>query len=165
MKKYLFYIVISGFFLSVKSHVIKALILAVLGLTGLWLLHLLAQDYQQIQRPNKKLLFKRSLDYQPLDYTTQWSTIWSNDPIGCVRSFICQIAANETSLDDYSIRILNLARISVRNKISATEELEKAIGLGEANSNGNICFDTYKLCPFSAGVMMKILAALRSSTI
>lgn len=41
-------LLLSSFILSSKAHIIRIVILAALGLAGLWMIHTLAQDYHKI---------------------------------------------------------------------------------------------------------------------
>lgn len=97
-------------------HFIRLVIMAALGLAGLYMLHNLAQDFQKIYSQFQegggvgggKWLTKRSANsseyYQVNESSKElpedaypdidWDKILSRDPVGCARSFVCQIVAD-----------------------------------------------------------------------
>lgn len=84
-----------------------------LGLGTLWVLHLLAQDFNKIRKPvqaaTKLLRFlgrrKRDIrdlssleseeDDQNLTHTVNWDFLMKFDPLECAQSLICQLATDE----------------------------------------------------------------------
>lgn len=125
----LFFILTIG--LSRAHHFMKVVILAAMGLAGLWMVHTLAQDYDKIshnfgsnlgkltqsfglasagQEDDTKQLFKRSLEAkQPPEIN--WDLVLSRDPASCARSFICQLVAQqESTLKREEKIILHLAK-------------------------------------------------------
>lgn len=113
--KIIFFSLIIGF---AKAHsFVRLVILAGLGLAGLWMVHTLAQDFNNIQSHNEDnfksfhsshnentgpdfgnsfKLFKRSIS-EPRSSANliNWELILSRDPASCARSFLCQLAATE----------------------------------------------------------------------
>lgn len=108
-----------------KAHnFIQLVILASLGLAGLWMVHTLAQDFNSIQTngfssPNNLNingnennnnnnngggagggfgvnLFKRSIpENENQRNQINWELVLSRDPASCARSFLCQLAASD----------------------------------------------------------------------
>lgn len=125
-----------------KAHnFVKLVILAGLGLAGLWMVHTLAQDFQNIQeggsfnlnnhndlRTNNGggggggggglgvNLFKRSIpEPKARPNSINWELVLSRDPASCARSFLCQLAAlDEKTLSKDEKLMLSLVR-SVHN--------------------------------------------------
>lgn len=113
---------------SKAHHFIRLVILAGLGLAGLWMVHTLAQDFSHLNLGglgsgghggsggSKELggdlnLYKRSIqDDKP---TINWDYVLSRDPASCARSFICQLAAQDANLlSKEELTILDLTRYS-----------------------------------------------------
>lgn len=107
--KFILLAIIIGF---VKAHnFMKLVILAALGLAGLWMVHTLAQDFNSIQSNSQNSLnnnnnnnndgsglginiFKRSIsEVEKHPNQINWEIILSRDPASCARSFLCQLAA------------------------------------------------------------------------
>lgn len=130
--KVLLLAVLIGF---VKAHnFVKLVILAGLGLAGLWMVHTLAQDFNSIQgntannlksyqsssfnqnnggeAGNSVSIFKRSIsESQSPSNQINWETVLSRDPASCARSFLCQLAAlNEKTLSKEERLMLKLVR-------------------------------------------------------
>ncbi|PSN38751.1 hypothetical protein C0J52_16954 [Blattella germanica] len=79
-------------------HMIKLVVMMVLGLAGMWMIHTLAQDYSTITKPKLFSVFKRSANWDsevegrvPVDF----SQILQYDPLGCARLLVCQLASKQ----------------------------------------------------------------------
>lgn len=129
--KILLFAAIVGF--AKGHHFIRLVILAGLGLAGLWMVHTLAQDFNTIQTNTlnninnnnnddqnnnnngggyQTSLFKRSIP-EATNHHSQinWEVVLSRDPASCARSFLCQLAASEEkTLSKEEKIILNLVR-------------------------------------------------------
>lgn len=99
MGRWLKCFVLLGIFGLAKSHYfIRLVILATLGLAGLWMVHTLAQDFNLIQSidSQNRNIFKRSIGQEHKQLPAiNWALVLSRDPASCARSFICQLAATE----------------------------------------------------------------------
>lgn len=105
-----------------KAHnFVKLVILAGLGLAGLWMVHTLAQDFNSISsggignlknfngnsdhnshsesgqsHTHSINLFKRSIpESKSHPNVINWELVLSRDPASCARSFLCQLAASD----------------------------------------------------------------------
>lgn len=114
--KYLIFAIIIG--LAKAHHFVRLVILASLGLAGLWMVHTLAQDYNKIQTGSGDAqsiggdtrIFKRSVEVDQ-NYQISWETILSKDPASCARSFLCQLAATDKKrLSKEEFLMLELSR-------------------------------------------------------
>ncbi|GJQ65973.1 hypothetical protein Trydic_g4067 [Trypoxylus dichotomus] len=141
-----------------KSHG-RIIMMAVLGLMGLWMAHLLAQDYQNI-RPKAlistigRLLSKRSvntLDIQQL----RLDAVINNDPLDCVKSFLCQAVAQEKELDSQADAIVKFFKDLPDNKNTIT--IKTATKIGEVSKDLNRCRRVYDKCPYTAEKMRKLI--------
>ncbi|XP_063918604.1 uncharacterized protein LOC135133968 [Zophobas morio] len=148
-----------------KAHgFIKLVILAALGLAGLWMVHTLAQDYGNISGHGGgggggggKAFEKRSID-DKTQYNINWEFVLSRDPARCARSFICQLAAqDEDRLDVVGKKILSLTRSSAQKDSWASKQLLEALKYGETVSHPTQCMKMYKLCPYTSQTMTTLL--------
>lgn len=115
--KFLLFSVLLGFVKG--AHFIRLVILAGLGLAGLWMVHTLAQDFNTIQSngginlnpsAGDRELFKRSVDGNGKTFI-DWEMVLSRDPASCARSFLCQLSATDLELLTNEEKImLNLVR-------------------------------------------------------
>lgn len=97
----------------------KVVLMMVFCLGTLWMLHLLARDYQRIRKPAQtaaRLLgyFGRrkrdvsALEAESLDATdngtqsVNWDFIMKFDPLECAQSMICQLATDEDQYEEES---------------------------------------------------------------
>lgn len=91
-----------------SSSLFRLLLLAAIGLGALYVLHLLAQDFQKIRRPvqaAKALLSLGKRDVSNVLTTTEepppeeldidWYRILSYDPLSCALSLVCQLSTGE----------------------------------------------------------------------
>lgn len=154
---------------SKAHHFIKLVILAGLGLAGLWMVHTLAQDFSQINNQGNHgggggggkaisgelNLYKRSIQ----DNTPQinWSYVLSRDPAGCARSFICQLVAQDENLTQEEQIILDMTRNSANTDSWASKQLQEALKYGEQVKSQSQCRKIYKICPYSSQTMMTLL--------
>ncbi|VEN61374.1 unnamed protein product [Callosobruchus maculatus] len=152
-------------------HFIRVVILAALGLAGLWMVHTLAQDFTTIQanRNNnlglengEREVFKRSVDdpkATPLPHAQiDWNKVLQRDPVSCARSFMCQLAAtHKESLTRDEKKMLELVRYSVKLDSWASRQLEEALKNGEQLRKPSRCMKIYRFCPYSSQMMMTLL--------
>uniref|UniRef100_A0A336M0T1 CSON009836 protein n=1 Tax=Culicoides sonorensis TaxID=179676 RepID=A0A336M0T1_CULSO len=164
---------------------VRLLILAALGLGSLYVIHLLAQDYQKIRKPiqaAKALLNigKRDLSAQLLEMekenvsttestttesqeaTIDWAKIIKYDTLSCALSLICQLSASDDLKKDTEGGILYTFVSSNINNTDVPSKISKAFHLGEKyNKNHQYdfkkCYTEYPLCPYSAKTMLSIL--------
>lgn len=99
----------------------KVVLMMVFCLGTLWMLHLLARDYQRIRKPaqtaarllgyfgRKKrdvsALEEGALAENPDDnmtHSVNWDFIMKFDPLECAQSMICQLATDEDQYDEES---------------------------------------------------------------
>lgn len=79
--------------------VIRLIFLAAMGLGSLYMLHILAMDFNRIRKPvttlAKLLIFKRDVSgvVNNDNIEIDWNRIQNNDPLNCAMSLICQIVA------------------------------------------------------------------------
>ncbi|KAB0794319.1 hypothetical protein PPYR_11409 [Photinus pyralis] len=165
---------VTGF--SKAQHFIHFVILGALGLMGLWILHMLAQDIDKVfnkpaSRP-PKLFWKRSIgdvDYfanrtvenvgasGETNISVDWNRILTNDPIGCVRSFACQLAAEDSKRSSTNKGNINQLFWSAKRKGWAGDEIRFALNYGTNSKKVEKCRAFYKYCPFSIDTMRDIL--------
>jgi hypothetical protein len=109
--------------LYVSTLLFRFLILALVGLGSLYVLHLLAMDFQRIGRPivqgastlymgAQNLFGKRAangdnviMDEMSMNATLNWDMILQKDPFNCALSLICQIAAGAEKSSEEANRI------------------------------------------------------------
>ncbi|KYB26721.1 uncharacterized protein LOC100141920 [Tribolium castaneum] len=144
---------------SKAHHFIKLVILAGLGLAGLWMVHTLAQDYGNLTHGGGggggKAFEKRSIDTHR---GINWEFVLSRDPARCARSFICQLAAqDEDQLDEVGQNILRLTRLSAQQNSWASKQLLEALKHGKNALNPSQCMKIYKFCPYSSQTMTTLL--------
>ncbi|XP_018575961.1 uncharacterized protein LOC108914603 [Anoplophora glabripennis] len=166
MKRWLKYLFIATIFGFVKAHqFIRLVILASLGLAGLWMVHTLAQDYNKIQTGGGDAtssggdtrIFKRSVEAAQ-SHRIDWETILSKDPASCTRSFICQLAATDREhLSKEELLMLELSRDTLEKESWASKELQEAINHGQKVKQPNQCMKIYKYCPFTSQMMLTLL--------
>ncbi|KAG5896433.1 hypothetical protein JTB14_022512 [Gonioctena quinquepunctata] len=164
LKLFLFSVLL-GF--AKAQHFIRLVILASLGLGGLWMVHTLAQDFNFIQANNGnndngdrggifRNLFKRSIPER--ERVIDWETVLSRDPASCARSFICQLAATEKKLlSKEEERMLGLVRNSSHEDTWASKQLQEALRNGGKVTRPGQCMEIYKYCPFTSQMMMTLL--------
>lgn len=102
----------------------KVVLMMVFCLGTLWMLHLLARDYQRIRKPAAtaaRLLgyfgrrkrdvsdfgattaaLAESLDNSNDTHSVNWDFIMKFDPLECAQSMICQLATDEDQYDEES---------------------------------------------------------------
>ncbi|KAF5275080.1 hypothetical protein FQA39_LY07017 [Lamprigera yunnana] len=169
-------LVIIGF--SKAQHFIQLVVLGALGLAGLWLLHTLANDINKFVKPSgilatkpKFFYAKRSLenqsfnktvrDYEDFNVDIDWERILANDPVGCARSFICQLAAknNERTLTNESV-MLHIIQ-SANHQNTGNTQLRDALNYGKKTRCASECRKVYNYCPFSIETMIHIIKYLK----
>ncbi|XP_074036653.1 uncharacterized protein [Leptinotarsa decemlineata] len=162
MNYWLKLLLLSTFLGFVKAqHFIKLVVLAGLGLAGLWMVHTLAQDFNVIQNNSnnndgERGLFKRSIPDK--DKVIDWEMVLSRDPASCARSFLCQlVATKEQLLSNEEKLMLNLVRHSSKGDTWASKQLQEALKNGEKITRPSQCMKIYKYCPFTSQMMMTLL--------
>ncbi|KAL1513915.1 hypothetical protein ABEB36_003253 [Hypothenemus hampei] len=159
-----------------SASFVKAVVLAGLGLAGLWMIHTLAQDFTGIvqngfgvgkqllntnnngeqEQPDIKL-FKRSINSNAEPVFIDWDMVIKRDPASCARSFICQLAASEEEDLIYEEKvILNLTRIAAVDDahMFANKQLEEALNHGQLLKDyPKRCMKIYKFCPYTRKMM------------
>ncbi|XP_049779516.1 uncharacterized protein LOC126176402 [Schistocerca cancellata] len=102
-----------------SAHFIRLALVAVMGLAGMYMLHVLAQDYNAIRQPVKakvasailrSVIAKRSAADSPVvGEAAAWGRVLRADPAGCARRVLCELAAKpELRLSDADRRLLAL---------------------------------------------------------
>ncbi|KAF2893702.1 hypothetical protein ILUMI_12475 [Ignelater luminosus] len=176
--RFIIFLLVLG--LGKAHHMIRVVILAAMGLAGLWMLHTLAQDFNKIynnvqqhqQHPASdisKFLAKRSISNSSsyslthLNETSEhsqidWERILTRDPVGCARSFVCQLAATNPKdiLSEESI-ILYLIQSSSQKETWASKQLRKALKYGQQATTPVQCRNRYRYCPYSSRTMISLL--------
>ncbi|KAK5644924.1 hypothetical protein RI129_006224 [Pyrocoelia pectoralis] len=163
---------ITGF--SKAQHFIHLAILGALGLVGLWIMHTLLQDVNKLFSrpplgPAKFFLVKRSVnegDYfengtlqDPMsNVSIDWNRILINDPVGCARSFVCQLAAEDPKLSSIGKEKIYYQLLrSTNRKGWAGKEIRFALNYGINSKKTQSCRGYYKYCPFSISTMRAVL--------
>ncbi|KAJ8942618.1 hypothetical protein NQ318_013330 [Aromia moschata] len=156
-------------------HFIQVVILAGLGLAGLWMLHTLAQDYSNIQSNQASGLsiggdtriFKRST-FDASHGQIRWEAVLSRDPASCARSFLCQLAATEENSltkegevddgDNQCVHDKDLPPLATAERDSwAGKQLQEALKNGKKVDHPSGCMKIYKYCPYNSRMMMALL--------
>ncbi|XP_050300958.1 uncharacterized protein LOC126739355 isoform X2 [Anthonomus grandis grandis] len=159
-----------------SASFVKLVILAGLGLAGLWMVHTLAQDFSNITQNGfgsagedhgggAKLfndqeikVFKRSIQNQKNEHRINWEMVIKRDPASCARSFICQLAATkEADLTDEEKIILNLTRTAATDETWASKQLNEALKNGKSITYPYQCMKMYKFCPYTKRMMMTLI--------
>ncbi|KAK4884944.1 hypothetical protein RN001_001215 [Aquatica leii] len=159
------------------QHFLHFVILGAFGLIGLWLLNALIKDVDKLfNKPSAvltkpKLFFvKRSIvednvynannslqEPHHIDLNVDWKRILTSDPLGCVQSFICQLAAKETeALSKTESVILRLIK-SPNQENWATKRLNFAVNYGKEAQKLIACQKYYSYCPYAVDTMMNII--------
>ncbi|XP_055920831.1 uncharacterized protein LOC129952322 [Eupeodes corollae] len=148
---------------------IRLVILAVMGLGAMYMLHLLAQDYDRIRRPITKaieraLRGKRDVtayEYERnevVDIHVNWKSILDRDPLSCLQSLICQIMSGSAvnQLDDKEVEIFKqFIKLTYRD---APTSVKSAYAKGLAYKGiTEACYVEYPFCLYSAKTMLGIL--------
>ncbi|CAH1128095.1 unnamed protein product [Ceutorhynchus assimilis] len=164
-----------------SASFVKLVILAGLGLAGLWMVHTLAQDFSHIAQngfgsagggdhgsgakyyshnhDQEIKVYKRSIENNP-EAKIDWETVIKRDPASCARSFICQLAASkESTLIKEERIILNLTRAAAGDETWASKQLQEALKNGNTMSNPQQCMKMYKFCPYTKTMMMALMTA------
>ncbi|KAJ6649239.1 hypothetical protein Bhyg_04473 [Pseudolycoriella hygida] len=145
---------------------LRIILLAAMGLGSLWMLHIIAQDYNKIRQPVAKLarllISKRDVaavldnDNKIEDFEINWTKVLKLDPFKCALALICQVmaGAEEDNLEATNIRALIQYSIGK----GAPEEIVNAYHIGLKNPKlFSKCYQKYPFCPYSAKVMLKLL--------
>ncbi|XP_026288491.1 uncharacterized protein LOC113213596 [Frankliniella occidentalis] len=171
-------------------HFIRLAILLALGLGGMYMLHMLAQDYNKItNRPARpavaaatraltRAIGKRDVG-AVLQERGQEQSEWGpmrravghvlkqvllQDPLGCARKLVCQLAASKSeTLRPHEAAILRLVE---RSKLEdgdddASAEFRAAQRLGKSSGDEARCATRYSRCLIEARTMLKLLQAVR----
>ncbi|XP_037033903.1 uncharacterized protein LOC119072732 [Bradysia coprophila] len=146
--------------------IIRFVILAAMGLGSLWMVHLLAQDFNKF-RPSvpKALNFLRSKrDLNAVSYEmdtienfdVNWPKILEFDPLKCALSLICELTSGAEKENPEASNIKAVVQYSIVR--GAPDEVDKAYQFGARNPNlFSKCREEYPFCPYSAKVMLKLL--------
>ncbi|KAJ8923973.1 hypothetical protein NQ315_006749 [Exocentrus adspersus] len=162
MRHWFTYLLITSIIGFTKAHhFIRLVILASLGLAGLWMLHTLAQDFNRIQSTESSggdtRIFKRSV-LEEGNQQINWENILLKDPASCARSFLCQLAATDHKhLSKDEQLMLELSRSSSRKGSWAGKQLQEALNHGDKVKQPNQCMKIYKYCPYTSQMMSTLL--------
>ncbi|KAJ8981815.1 hypothetical protein NQ317_007401 [Molorchus minor] len=139
-------------------HFIQLIILAGLGLAGLWMIHILAQDFTNVQSSGGDTkIFKRAIQ-DGTSAQINWEIVLSRDPASCARSFLCQLAAaDETSLTKEEKVMVEVTRTAAEQATWAGKQLQEALNNGEKVDRPSQCMKIYKYCPYTSQMMMALL--------
>uniref|UniRef100_A0A6P7FGS4 Uncharacterized protein LOC114330127 n=1 Tax=Diabrotica virgifera virgifera TaxID=50390 RepID=A0A6P7FGS4_DIAVI len=141
------------------SHFVKLIILAGLGLAGLWMVHTLAQDFSSIQNNGGETrdIYKRSVDRSSKS-GIDWEKVLSRDPVGCARSFLCQLSAtSEENLLEEEVKIMDLLRNTHQENTWANRLLQEAMKNGKQVKTPSQCMKIYRFCPYTSQMMTSLL--------
>ncbi|CAG9858999.1 unnamed protein product [Phyllotreta striolata] len=161
--KFLLFSLVLG--LAKGAPFIRVVILAGLGLAGLWMVHTLAQDFSSIQNngginfnpSGGREIFKRSTQEADMP-VIDWEMVLSRDPASCARSFLCQLVATEKELLTAEEKLmLKLVRYSAHEDTWASKQLQDALRKGEKVAKPSQCMKIYKFCPYTSQMMMVLL--------
>ncbi|XP_014257098.1 uncharacterized protein LOC106670931 isoform X2 [Cimex lectularius] len=163
------------FLAIVKAH-IRLLLLLALGLAGLYMLHLLVQDFQHINnsfRPGQGSLLsslaglsrgKRSIgDAQQVpnwvverlaNDTKEMRQVLNNDPVGCARKYVCHIQSKQKRSRTQDNVLFLLRAFSW---LDINGEWKKAEELGRKNGTNGACEKAYKKCWYSGAQLDKFM--------
>ncbi|XP_054267158.1 uncharacterized protein LOC128989304 [Macrosteles quadrilineatus] len=156
----------------VKAHIhfLRLVVLALAGLAGMYMVHLLANDWTKI-RPNRpsagRLLqsalqgiSKRSIPDAMLEERVNeipsLEAALHQDPLGCARKLVCALAARPSnSLSREEVNILAMIRVNVGRR--GAKEFREAEDLGAKSRREAICDQKFNKCFFSSRQLVKIL--------
>ncbi|XP_066263039.1 uncharacterized protein [Euwallacea similis] len=173
-------ILIAAMGFTKAANFMRVVVMAGLGLAGLWMLHTLAQDFNSIMQGGfgsggggdhgtSKLfnnnngessepikVFKRSIEErQP---QINWELVIKRDPASCARSFICQLAASKEHELVYEEKmILHLTEAAANNQTWAGKQLQDALKNGHSINYSHECMKIYRYCPYTKRMMMALL--------
>ncbi|XP_055838410.1 LOW QUALITY PROTEIN: uncharacterized protein LOC129906620 [Episyrphus balteatus] len=148
---------------------IRLVILAVMGLGAMYMMHLLAQDYDRIRRPIKAiqraLRGKRDVmdtyeSNEVVDINVNWKGILDQDPLSCLQSLICQIVSGAQSNDTEAETFMEFIKLTYHSAPAAVRSAY-AKGLAYRGVTEG-CYAEYPFCFYSAKMMLRILRGLHS---
>ncbi|XP_049859734.1 uncharacterized protein LOC126354258 [Schistocerca gregaria] len=166
-----------------SAHFIRLALVAVMGLAGMYMLHVLAQDYNAIRQPVKakvasailrSVIAKRSAADSPVfgeaagaaagRPSLDWGRVLRADPAGCARRVLCELAAEpQLRLSDADRRLLALVTDGGgggRGDVS-WRAFWRAVEVGRASADRAACWAAFRGCPHSTAL---ILAAVRAAS-
>lgn len=169
--------------LAKANNFMRVILMAGMGLAGLWMVHTLAQDFHTIVQSgfgsgghgfggggggggdklynNDELkVFKRSVtEAAKTKPHINWDVVIKRDPVSCARSFICQLqASREEELSREEKIILNLTKMAADDESSyAGQELREALDNGVSVTYPHDCMKMYRFCPYTKKMMMTLL--------
>uniref|UniRef100_A0A034V206 Uncharacterized protein n=1 Tax=Bactrocera dorsalis TaxID=27457 RepID=A0A034V206_BACDO len=149
---------------------LKLILLMAMGLGAMYMVHLLAQDYNKIRQPvaaaaraivsssNLRTRAKRDI-YENVTNTTtlniDWKIILSRDPFECLQSLICQLMSGA---DTHSLEAKLLMEFLEKTVVSAPVEVQFAFSRGLAlHGSTETCYNVYPFCIYSANTMLRVL--------
>ncbi|KAF6199609.1 hypothetical protein GE061_005907 [Apolygus lucorum] len=166
-------------------HMIRLVILLAVGLGGMYMLHILAQDFNKIrkgwpfpQRPGRLLgvssgIFKRSTDEvernnevemqkqlltaRLANETREFPNILRNDPIGCARKYVCHISGRtRAKLTSTQSNVLTLLRTF--QWLDTSGEWARAEQLGKQKAKEGACESAYAKCFYTGAQLEKFMS-------
>ncbi|XP_054083637.1 uncharacterized protein LOC105209664 [Zeugodacus cucurbitae] len=171
---------------------LKLILLMAMGLGAIYMVHLLAQDYNRIRQPvaaaaraivsasNPITRAKRDSyaedakvhnwlhpTIKNMTNTTtlniDWKIILSRDPFECLQSLICQLMAGA---ENRSYEAKLLMEFLEKTVVSAPVEIRLAFSRGLAlRKSTESCYNVYPFCVYSAKTMLRVLRWFADSPI
>ncbi|KAK9700758.1 hypothetical protein QE152_g31047 [Popillia japonica] len=80
--------------------------------------------------------------------------ITSNDPLDCIKSFVCQVAVQVKGNNEV-LSTIDFIRNIPDNK--HTVEIKKAIKIGTLYRSREYCRNIYNKCPYTAAKMLQLI--------
>ncbi|XP_034244210.1 uncharacterized protein LOC117646936 [Thrips palmi] len=163
-------------------HFIRLALLAAMGLAGMYMLHMLAQDYNKItNRPRPAVAATRALfraitkrdvsavsdERGAVEAPSRRGVmahllrqVLMQDPLGCARKLVCQLSASTKGLRPHETAILRLVQRSEEDDDDeAAAEFRAAEQLGQSSKDAAKCAARYSKCLIEARAFLKLLQA------
>ncbi|XP_046995688.1 uncharacterized protein LOC124607407 [Schistocerca americana] len=166
-----------------SAHFIRLALVAVMGLAGMYMLHVLAQDYNAIRQPVRakvasailrSVIAKRSAADSPVvgeaasagRPSLDWGRVLRADPAGCARRVLCELAAKpELRLSDADRRLLALVTDGGgggRGDVS-WRAFWRAVEVGRSAADPAACWAAFRGCPHSTALILGAVRAAAST--
>ncbi|XP_036225471.1 uncharacterized protein [Bactrocera oleae] len=171
---------------------LKLILLMAMGLGAMYMVHLLAQDYNKIRQPvaaaaraivsasnlitrAKRDTYEDNVNVYNLLHPTvvnvtntttlniDWKIILSRDPFECLQSLICQLMSGA---DTHSREAKLLMEFLEKTVDLAPVEVRFAFSRGlDLHGSTETCYNVYPFCIYSAKTMLRVLRWFAESPI
>ncbi|EEB18250.1 hypothetical protein Phum_PHUM506940 [Pediculus humanus corporis] len=171
-----FFLLIFASFVKASSLGIKLLIMMGAGLAGMYMMHLLAQDYNKytsLNRPSRSVdnlhdntttfimdeeVVRESENNYRLNEIITFEKIIQFDPTGCARRYVCTIATKSNKKQNqYERNLIQILRSNNGKHDTGREAFNFALNLGRDKKDPDACAREYSKCLFSVSEMLKLV--------